>query len=117
MALANKHGCVVAMTGERDVITDGHQHYTINGGHPLMPRVTTLGCGLSALVAAFVAATPDEPLLATSAAVACFALAGQRAGEVVTGPGSFYVAFLDTLYQLPAEDLSHFAQQEVTHAA
>ena len=117
MALAEQHGCVVAMTGERDVVTDGRQHYTIDGGHPLMPRVTTLGCGLSALVAAFVAASPGEPLLATGAAVAYFALAGQRAGESATGPGSFYVAFLDTLYQLAPDDLSHFAQQEVTHAA
>lgn len=117
MALAEQHGCVVAMTGERDVVTDGRQHYTINGGHHLMPRVTTLGCGLSALVAACIATTPGAPLLATSAAVACFGLAGQRAGESATGPGSFYVAFLDTLYQLTPDDLSHFAQQEVTHAA
>ncbi|KPQ23054.1 hydroxyethylthiazole kinase [Halomonas sp. HL-93] len=117
MALAEQYRCVVAMTGERDVITDGDKCYIINGGHPMMPRVTTLGCGLSALVAAFVAATPNAPLDASSAAMACFALAGQRAGAITKGPGSFYVAFLDALYQLTPDELSQFAQREVSHAA
>ncbi|SDN34928.1 hydroxyethylthiazole kinase [Vreelandella arcis] len=117
MALAGQHRCIVAMTGEQDIVTDGHQRYLINGGHPLMPRVTTLGCGLSALLAAFVAANQDDALRASSAAVTCFAMAGRHAGEIAAGPGSFYVAFLDALYQLTPDALSHFAQREMTHAA
>lgn len=116
MALAERQQCIVAMTGERDRVTDGKACYTISGGHPLMPRVTTLGCGLSALVAAFVAANPDEPLNASSAAVACFAAAGERAGETAQGPGSFYVALLDALYQLTPDALNHFARREVRDA-
>lgn len=116
MALAERQNCIVAMTGEWDMVTDGRARYTINGGHPLMPRVTTLGCGLSALVAAFVGANREAPLLASCAALTCFAAAGEHAGENAAGPGSFYVAFLDALYQLTPEQLSHFAQQEVAHA-
>ncbi|HSP31408.1 MAG TPA: hydroxyethylthiazole kinase, partial [Halomonas sp.] len=116
IALAKQHACVVAMTGESDWVTDGTLHYRIDGGHPLMPRVTTLGCGLSALVAAFVAANREAPLRATVAAVACFAVAGKRAGEAATGPGSFQVAFLDALYQLTPDDLTMYAQLEANHA-
>lgn len=106
IALAKQQGCIVAMTGERDWVTNGRQHYQIEGGHPLMPRVTTLGCALSALVAGFVAANRDHPLAATTAALACFAVAGEQAGSVAQGPGSFQVALLDALYQLTADDLS-----------
>lgn len=116
IALARQHGCVVAMTGESDWVTDGTQHYRINGGHSLMPRVTTLGCGLSALVATFVAANRAAPLGATTAALACFAVAGQRAGNNAQGPGSFQVALLDALYQLSPDDLTTHAQLEAVHA-
>lgn len=117
IALAQKHGCIVAMTGESDWVTDGKQHYRINGGHRLMPRVTTLGCGLSALVAGFVAANREQPLEASIAALACFAVAGERAGSNTLGPGSFQVALLDALYQLTPDDLTTHAQLEAIHAA
>ena len=115
IALAQQHGCIVAMTGESDWVTNGTQHYHIHGGHPLMPRVTTLGCGLSALVTAFVAANREAPLEATAAALGCFAVAGERAGDVAQGPGSFQVALLDALYQLPPNDLTTHAQWEAIH--
>ena len=116
ISLAKQHDCIVAMTGEVDYVTDGTQHYRINGGHPLMPHVTTLGCGLSALVAAFVAANPEAPLGATAAALTCFAVAGRRAGLSAPGPGSFQVALLDALYQLTPDDLTTHAQLETNHA-
>lgn len=112
IALAKQQGCIVAMTGENDFITDGAQHWHIAGGHALMPRVTTLGCALSACVAAFIAASPAAPLAATATALACFALAGARAGKQAAGPGSFQVALLDALYQLTPEDLDQFSGLE-----
>lgn len=116
IALAQQHRCVVAVTGESDFITDGTDHYRLKGGHALMPRVTTLGCGLSALVASFVAASREQPLEASLAALACFSIAGSRAGEQAQGPGSFQVALLDALYQLSPDDLSTLAQWEAVHA-
>lgn len=116
ISLAQQHRCVVAVTGEEDFITNGTDHYRLKGGHPLMPRVTTLGCGLSALVAGFVAANRTQPLEASLAALACFSIAGSRAGQQAQGPGSFQVALLDALYQLTPEDLSTIAQMEAVHA-
>ncbi|MBZ5488825.1 hydroxyethylthiazole kinase [Halomonas aquamarina] len=112
IALAKRQGCIVAMTGERDFITSGQQHWYITGGHALMPRVTTLGCALSATVAAFLAASPASPVAAVAAALASFAVAGARAGEQAAGPGSFQVALLDALYQLTPEDLESFTGLE-----
>lgn len=116
IALAQRHGCVVAMTGLEDFVTNGRHHYRLTGGHALMPKVTTLGCGLSALAAGFVASNRERPFEASIAALACFSLAGSRAGEHAIGPGSFQVALLDALYQLTPNDLSTFAQLEAVHA-
>lgn len=112
ITLAKQQSCIVAMTGECDFITDGAQHWRVTGGHALMPRVTTLGCALSATVAAFIAATPGALLPATVAALTSFAIAGERAGMLASGPGSFQVALLDALYQLTPADFEQFTGLE-----
>lgn len=113
--LASETAGVVAVTGEVDLITNGRQIARIRGGHPLMPRVTTLGCALTGVVAAFLAGS-DNTFEATVAALVCFAVAGELAGEEARGPGSFAVAFLDALYHLDAEALAERARLEVHDA-
>lgn len=49
--LAGKTGAVVALTGAVDVVTDGDKAVFIRNGHPMMCRVTGMGCQLSALTA------------------------------------------------------------------
>jgi hydroxyethylthiazole kinase len=105
VALARRHACVVAVTGEQDFVTDGHRSVHILGGSELMPRVTALGCSLTALVGAFVAARPDQPFDATVAALAMFAVAGEEAALAASGPGSFSPLFLDRLAALLPETL------------
>ncbi|GEO80800.1 hydroxyethylthiazole kinase [Pararhodospirillum oryzae] len=96
-AVARQHGAVVAVTGAVDYVSDGTRAAWVAGGSPLMPRVTALGCALSALCAAFAAVAPREPFAATVAALALFGAAGRIAHEAAAGPGSFAVAFLDAL--------------------
>ena len=48
-----------ALTGETDLVTDGERVCRIANGHPLMARVTAMGCAGSALVAAVLAVEPD----------------------------------------------------------
>ena len=57
------------------------------------------------MVAAFIAKAED-PFVATVAALACYAKAGELAGQGAKGPGSFSVAFLDALYGLDAQALT-----------
>ena len=90
---------VIALTGTVDQVTDGAQRVEIENGHPLMARVTAMGCAASALNAAFLAIESD-PFLASAAALLCFGIAGGVAGEYATGPGSFATAILDALYGL-----------------
>ena len=102
-ALARATGAVVAATGVFDVVTDGERLARVHGGHELMTRVTALGCALSGVCAAFLAARRD-PFEATSAALGFYKLAGARASAMAQGPGSFRVAFLDMLAALEPSD-------------
>jgi hydroxyethylthiazole kinase len=95
---------VVALTGTVDRITDGAHFVSIENGHPLMARVTAMGCVASALNAAFLAIESD-PFVATAAALLCFGVAGGIAGERASGPGSFPAALLDALYALDKHTL------------
>jgi len=103
-ALARLTGGVVAVTGAVDFVTDGDAAYYVAGGHPLMPRVTVLGCSLTGIIAAFAVDQPALP--ATVAALAYYAVAGEAAGVVATGPASFQTAFIDALYTLSPADVT-----------
>jgi hydroxyethylthiazole kinase len=103
-ALALKLGCVVAVTGEVDFITNGSRFARVSGGSDIMPKVTAMGCSLTALMGAFVAVAPAFE--ATVAAIVLFAEAGARAAQTAKGPGSFQVAFLDALSQITPADLA-----------
>ncbi|MCB1920989.1 MAG: hydroxyethylthiazole kinase [Candidatus Competibacteraceae bacterium] len=97
--LATEIGSVIAVTGAVDYVTDGEQVMEIHNGHPLMTRVTGLGCSATAIIGAFLAVEPDA-LLATVAALAVFGVAGEVAAGWAAGPGSLQVALLDALYGL-----------------
>ncbi len=75
-----------------------------------MPQVTALGCSLTCLVGAFAAASPNDPFAATVAALAMFAVAGERAGREADGPGSFAWRFLDALRAVDARTLDDDAR-------
>ena len=100
---------VIALTGAVDRVTDGAQSVGIENGHPLMARVTAMGCAASALTAAFLAVESD-PFLAVSAALLSFGVAGGIAGERATGPGSFPAALIDALYALDRHTLEEKAR-------
>lgn len=101
--VAKAAGCVVAVTGEVDYVTDGARSVRVSGGSALMPKVTATGCALSALCAAYAAVT--DPFAASVAALAHFAAAGEIAAGKAIGPGSFAPAFLDALAALSPETI------------
>ncbi len=107
VALARKLDCAVAATGAIDVVTDGERFVRLANGHPLMSRVTALGCALSGIVGAFAALTGDA-FEATAAAVAIYGIAGEAAAESDEriGSGGYRVRFIDQLGWIAAEDLA-----------
>lgn len=96
ISIAKKQSCVVAVTGERDFVTDGNRSAFIYGGSAIMPKITALGCSLTGLVGAF-SAVHQDTFEATVAALAFFAVCGEKAGTLSNGPGSFEPIFLDQL--------------------
>ncbi len=100
---------VIGLTGERDLVRDASRLAIIANGHPLMARVTAMGCAASALTAAFLAVESDA-FAAVAAALLCFGVAGGLAGERASGPGSFPAALIDALYALDQHTLTEKAR-------
>jgi hydroxyethylthiazole kinase len=95
-ALARARGCVVAVSGSVDYVTDGKDVVAVPGGSRLLTRITGTGCALGALVATFVAVENDA-LFAAAAASAVFKTAGARAARKDPLPGTFAVRLIDQL--------------------
>jgi hydroxyethylthiazole kinase len=103
--------CVVSVSGATDLIVSGRSVVRVRNGHPLMPRVTGLGCTASALTGAFAAVNPD-PFKAAAHAMAVLGIAGEMAAERSPGPGSLQVHLLDALYLLAESDIRDRLQME-----
>ncbi|MBN1612827.1 MAG: hydroxyethylthiazole kinase [Deltaproteobacteria bacterium] len=102
--LSEIYECIVCVSGETDYIIDGADITRVMNGHPMMPRVTGLGCTATALCGAF-AAVSESPALAAAEAMAVMGIAGEMAADVAQGPGSLQVRFLDALYRMSEEDV------------
>jgi hydroxyethylthiazole kinase len=108
VALAERTGAVVAVTGALDYATDGWTLVAIESGDALLTRSTALGCALSATVAAFAAVAP--PLQAASAALAVYGAAGKQAARSCRGPGHLAAELCDALYAMDAALLARDAR-------
>lgn len=104
--LANLYQCTVVISGAVDFIVSQEQILKIKNGHPLMSKVTGMGCTATALIGAFQAVNSDATIAATHA-MAIMGIAGEIAAEKSAGPGSLQVNFLDALYNLKAEDIAN----------
>ena len=98
-------GSVVCVSGATDYIIGGAELYQVGNGHPMMTRVTGLGCTATAICGAFAAVGRDSALAAAQA-LGVMGIAGEMAAEGAEGPGSLQVRFLDALYRLTREDIS-----------
>ena len=96
---------MVCISGETDYVIGENEVFRIGNGHPMMTRVTGLGCTATALCGAFAAVTPNLAR-ATAQAMAVMGIAGEMAAENAEGPGTLQVRFLDTLYRLTSDDIT-----------
>ena len=97
-------GCVVAVTGPVDHVSDGEAVNAVANGHELLGTVTGTGCMATAITGCFLGVQPHALTAATGALVA-FGVAGEDAAERAQGPGSFHVALYDALYALDPDTL------------
>ena len=111
--LARELRCVVAVTGAVDYVTDGTRTVAIANGHPLMARVTALGCTATSLVAACLA-VGGNALVAAAHALAILGVCGELAAESAAGPGTLRLQLIDALYTIDGSTLD--ARARITEA-
>lgn len=111
-SLSKKNHCIVSVSGTTDLIVAGDSIIRVSNGHPMMPRVTGLGCTATALTGAFAAVNPS-PFQAAAHAMALMGIAGEMAAERSSGPGSLQVNFLDTLSLIRESDIERRLKMEV----
>jgi hydroxyethylthiazole kinase len=104
VALAKKYTCVVCVSGAVDLITDGSEKQLVRNGHPLMPRVTGLGCTATALIGAFCGVN-SAPLVATTHAMMVMGMCGEIAAAQAAGPGTMQLHLIDAFYNLNDEQI------------
>jgi hydroxyethylthiazole kinase len=109
--LAARFPCVV-VSGAVDLVVSTGGVTRVSNGHPMMPRVTGLGCTATALIGAFAAVNPSLPDAAAHA-MAAMGIAGELAAAVSSGPGTFQVKFLDALYSLAQADIRSRLKMEI----
>ena len=100
--LAQQLSCIIVVTGAIDFITDGERMAYVHEGHPMMSKVTAMGCTATGIVGAFLAVNSD-PLEASFHAMKAMGIAGERAVSQSRGNGSMMINFLDELCNLVAD--------------
>jgi hydroxyethylthiazole kinase len=108
--LSATYHCVVCVSGATDYIIEGDKIVKVKNGHPLMTKVTGLGCTASALCGAFAAVEKAFP--AAAKAMAVMGIAGEMAAQTSAGPGSLQMHFLDALYNMSQADISEHLKIE-----
>lgn len=103
--LAAAQGVTRVTTGKVDRIESGTANFSVAHGHPLMTKVTGIGCAAGALIAACCAVEADKAV-AAAAALTAYGIAGEIAAERCRGPGSFEAALIDAVAAMDAATLA-----------
>ena len=93
-------GCVAAVTGPVDHVSDGARVLAIGNGHELLATVSGTGCMATAITGCFAAVASERPLEAAAEALVAFGVAGEDAAVEAEGPGTFHAGLYDALYNL-----------------
>ena len=105
--LARQYGCIVAQTGETDLVTNGEKTYMIANGHVMQTRISAMGCATTAFIACFMALDHD----AFDASVQALLIMGVSAELAATksfGPGTMTINLLDAIYGIDQATLSRY---------
>lgn len=107
---SQKLNCLVVITGKEDVVTDGVTTYLVANGHPIMTKVTGMGCLLTSVIGAF-AGVENDLIKASVAALAYYGIAAEKAAAITAdlGPGSFQIEFLNQLSLVSSKDMIQYS--------
>ncbi len=105
--LANEWNCIVAASGQTDIVTNGEEVVFIDNGTEMLTKITGAGCVLGALTAAFCGSQTDY-FHAVIASHLTMSIAGENASNKENGdrPGTFKANLFDQLYTIDDETLN-----------
>lgn len=115
-SFAAQTGCIIAVTGAIDLVSDGERCWCIRNGRAEMSRITGTGCQLSALMTAFLVANPDRKLDAAAAAVCMMGLAGEIGwANMQPGDGNstYRNRIIDAIFNMTGDALEEGAKYEL----
>ena len=113
---AAQTGCIIAVTGAIDLVSNGERCWCIRNGRAEMSRITGTGCQLSALMTAFLVANPDRKLDAAAAAVCMMGLAGEIGwANMQPGDGNstYRNRIIDAIFNMTGDALEEGAKYEL----
>ena len=113
---AAQTGCIIAVTGAIDLVSDGERCWCIRNGRAEMSRITGTGCQLSALMTAFLVANPDRKLDAAAAAVCMMGLAGEIGWANMQprdGNSTYRNRIIDAIFNMTGDALEEGAKYEL----
>ena len=98
--LAARREPVVAITGKRDILSDGTRVLGVVHGHQSLQTITGSGCMATTVVAIFCAVESDRLIARGLRSGLLLGLAAEYAARHSRGPGSFRASLLDELFHL-----------------
>lgn len=114
LELSLKTGAIVAITGEKDIISNGEKTYCIENGNYMLSNVTGTGCMCSSIIGVFCGTASlknnDDYLTATTSAILTMGIAGEIALENISGienhgTGSFKIKLMDAIFNINYNDI------------
>ena len=109
--VAKDYGCVAAVTGKIDTVSNGTTTYLVHNGHQSMGTIVGTGCMAASAIGSFAAVEKDHAL-AAAAALSVMGIAGELAAKKSAGPGTFKEAFYDEMFNLDDEKIAKLARIE-----
>lgn len=103
LTLAKKLGCVIAITGKNDIVSDGTSTYSLNNGDVALTKLTGTGCMSSSLIGSFLGAS-NKALASSIAGILTMSIAGELADKN-KGMGTFHTSLIDAISHMDAKSI------------
>lgn len=101
--LVQNHKSVVCISGETDIIISENQEIHLKNGHPMMTKVTGLGCTATAIIGSFIGIIENKTEAVVSA-MSLLGIAGEIGAQQSAGPGNLQLNIIDKLYNITEDE-------------
>lgn len=109
---AKKLGCILAVTGEVDYISNGENIVEIRNGHELMEKVSGTGCMINSLIGSIIGAN-GVSLSSVTTGVLAMSISGEKSCENFQGSGTLKVKIIDEISKFNFDTIKKYEKIRV----